>query len=218
MTSTHRAAAVVVAVAATLLLTACNPAQAGSAATVGDVRITESQVNASATEALTAAAADAQAAANGLDSATFLRQTTNRLIASQLLAIAAEEQGLTVTQAEIDTVIAQASNGVSAEQFEAQLAAQFAVPPSEVNDFVHDFVLHTKLGVKLDPSGDTTSQPAAANAYLVQVADQVGVTVSPRYGQWNADKATIDSDTNDLSVTPSPSTSPSPSPSASVAQ
>ena len=214
MTRTHRTAAVLVAVAATLLLTACNPAQAGAAATVGDVRITESQVNQSASEALTAAEADAQAAAAGLDSANFLRQTTDRLITSQLLAIAAAEEGITVSQAEIDAVIAQASNGASAEQFEAQLAAQFAVPPSEVNAFVHDFVLRTKLGVKLDPSGDTTSQRAAADARLVQVADQVGVTVNPRYGAWNPEKATIDGDLNDLSSTPTPSPSPSESASA----
>jgi SurA N-terminal domain len=209
MTRTHRTAATVVAVAATLLLTACNPAQAGSAATVGDVRITESEVNQSASEALAAASADAQTASTGLDSATFLRQTTNRYITSELLAIAAAEEGITVSQAEIDTVIAQASNGVPVEQFEAQLAAQFAVPPSGLNDFVHDFVLHSKLGAKLDPSGDSTAQRAAADARLVQVADRVGVTVSPRYGQWNPEKATIDSDLNDLSATPTPSSSPS---------
>lgn len=210
MTRTHRAAAVVVAVAATLLLTACNPAQAGAAALVGDVRITETQVNQAAADALAAATKDPNAAPGGLDSSTFLRQNTNRLITSELLAIAAQREGITVTQPEIDGVIAQAAGGTAAESFQAQIAAQFAVPPAELESFVHDFVVRQKLGAKLAPSGDSTAQRAAADAYLVQLADEVGVTVSPRYGHWNSETALIDDDLNDLSVPSSPSLEPSP--------
>lgn len=210
MTRTHRAAAVVVAVAATLLLTACNPAQAGAAALVGDVRITETRVNQAAGDALAAAMTDPNAAPGGLDSSTFLRQNTNRLITSQLLAIAALREGITVTQPEIDAVIAQAAGGATTETFEAQVAAQFAVPPDELESFVHDFVVRQKLGVKLAPTGDSTAQRAAADAYLVQLADEVGVTVSPRYGHWNSETALIDGDLNDLSVPKSASPEPSP--------
>jgi hypothetical protein len=209
MTRTYRAAAVTVTLAAALLLSGCNPAQAGSAAIVGDVRISETRVNQAAADALEAASADPAAAPNGFDASTFLRQTTNRLITSELLAVAAAEEGITVSQAEIDAVLAQAAAGATAGQLQAQLAAQFAVPPSEVDAFVRDFILRQKLGAKLDPGGDSTAQRAAADARLVQVADEVGVTVSPRYGHWNAESAVIDGDLNDLSVTPSPAPEPS---------
>lgn len=208
MTRTYRAAAVALALAATLVLTGCNPAQAGAAATVGDVRISETRVNQSAADALAAATAD-PSAAPGLDSSTFLRQTTNRLIASELLAIAAAEEGITVTQAEIDEVLVQAAGGSTVGQLETQLAAQFAVPPAEVDAFVRDFIVRQKLGAKLVPGDDTTAQRAAVDARLAEIADEVGVTVSPRYGHWNSETASIDGDLNDLSVTQSPEPEPS---------
>ena len=209
MTRTPRlAVALAAAAAATVLLTACNPAQAGSAALVGDIRITESRVNEATSDALAAAATLPDGQADALDPAAVLRQNVNRLIASELLATIAVEEGIVVTQGEIDALLAQASSGTDPDEFAAQIALQAGVPPEDLESFARDFLIQQKLGLKLAPTGDANAQQDASRARLVQEADERGVTVSPRYGAWDPTLAAVTGDLNDLSVTPSASDAP----------
>ena len=209
MTRTPRLAVVLAAAAAaTVLLTACNPAQAGAAALVGDIRITESRVNEATSDALAAAATLPDGQADSLEPAAVLRQNVNRLIASELLATIAVEEGIVVTQGEIDALLAQASAGTEPDEFAAQIALQAGVPPEDLESFARDFLIQQKLGQKLAPTGDANAQQAASRARLVQEADERGVTVSPRYGAWDPTQAVVSGDLNDLSVTPSPTAAP----------
>lgn len=212
MTRTRRlgaAAALAAAAAAAVLLTGCDPQQAGAAAIVGDVRISESEVNAAASDAMAAANKVPPGQGQPIDETVLLKQNTTRLIEAQLIAIAAAQEGVTVTQSEVDKLLQQASSGSDQLHFEGNLAVQAGVPPSGIDSFARDYLLRTKLGEKLVPGTDTNAQAKAVNAKLAQVAEQVGVTVSPRYGTWDPAQETIVGPPNDLSVTPSPSPSAS---------
>ncbi len=180
-------------------LAGCNPAEAGAAAVVGDVRITETRVNEGASEAADAAATLPDTPENALDNSQFMRENANRLISSVLLTRTAAEEGIVVTQAEVDELLNQASGGQPRPVLEATVAAQLAVPPSELNEFAYDFLVNRKLGEKLVPGTDVAAQNAAARARVVQTAAEVGVTVSPRYGAWDPTLGAITGSADDLS-------------------
>lgn len=208
MTRTRRlTAAGLLAVAAvlTLSLTACDPNQTGAAAIVDQVRITEAEVNQAASEAIAAADRVPPGQGQPIDRTQVLKQNTERLINSQLIAIAAAQEGVTVSQSEVDKLLQQASYGTDQLHFEGNIAVQAGVPPQAISSFARDFLLRQKLGQQLDPKGGPEAQMKAANAKISQVAEQVGVTVSPRYGTWDAATLAIGGPVNDLSVTPSPS-------------
>lgn len=197
----------------TLVLTACTPAQAGAAAIVGQTRITENHVNQAAAEAEQAAATLPDTPENALNTSTFLRENTNRLINSVVLERTCAEEGIVVTQAEVDALLLQAAGGQPPEILAATVAAQLAVPPTELNAFAKDFLLSQKLGQKLVPGTDTAAQTAAARARVAQTAAQLGVTVNPRYGTWDPTQAAIADDLDDLSRpagAPAPSSSDQP--------
>jgi SurA-like N-terminal domain len=200
---TRRVASPLLAVVAAGLLAGalagCNPAEAGAAAVVGDVRITETRVNEGAAEAAEAAATLPDTPENALDSSQFMRENANRLISSVLLTQTAAEEGIVVTQAEVDELLDQASGGQPRPVLEATVAAQLAVPPSELNEFAYDFLTNRKLGQKLVPGTDVSAQNAAARARVIQTADEVGVTVSPRYGAWDPSEGAIIGSADDLS-------------------
>lgn len=213
MTRTYRGVATVfvtpvLAIMAALLLSACDPMQAGSAALVGDVRITETQVNEAAAAAAAAAATIPPGQSQGIDPTTLLRQNLNRLISAELLARVAIEEGITVTPAEVDALLVQAAAGATRADFEAQIASQTGVPPTDLESFARDFLVQQKLGQKLAPGADQAAQAAAVQARLAQEAAEVGVTVSPRYGAWDATNGGINADLNDLSVPATPAASP----------
>lgn len=193
-----------------LALSACTPTQAGAAAIVGQTRITETHVNQAAAEAEQAAATLPDTPENALDTSTFLRENTNRLINSVVLEKTCAEEGIVVTQAEVDALLLQAAGGQPPAVLAATVAAQLAVPPSELNQFAKDFLLSQKLGQKLVPGSDAAAQSAAARARVAQTAAQLDVTVSPRYGAWDPAQAAITQGLDDLSR---PAVAPAPSPS-----
>src|SRR5262249_52113110 len=158
-------------------LGACQPAEAGAAAIVGDTRISESSVSAAANEAGAAGEAQPTGTVQPLDQTVLLRQNVTPMITSELVEIPPAEEGGTVTQTEVDNIIAQAKSGSPSDAaFEAGLAAQAGVPPSAVEDFARDYLLRQNLGEKLAPTGDLTAQNQAAADKLAQVATEVGVT------------------------------------------
>ena len=207
MTRARRASAAATVAVAAVLLSACGSTQAGAAAVVGDVRITETRVNQAAADAAAAASPFPPTRPRGSTPGTFPQANANRLVTSELLAIAAAQEGIVVTQSEVDTLLDQAAGDTSRAEFEAQIAAQTGVPPADLESFARDFIIQQKLGEILAPGADATAKTAAVNARLAQIAEQEGVTVSPRYGAWNAEAARIEGDVNDLS---SPQATPEP--------
>ena len=197
--SRRLAAAVMVAVAA-VALSACDPKQAGSAAVVGGVRITETSVNADAEAVLAAFRA---AGMTPPDTQTLLRTLVDRAVDNEIVEAAGLQAGIVVTQGEIDKLIS--DNGGR-----AALSASFAtrdglwLPPGQIDELARTSLIQLALGNKLVPSGASTAADAAVSAYNIRVAAKLGVAVSPRYGKWSKVSLQITGDLNDLSQ-PAPS-------------
>lgn len=170
--------------------------EAGSAATVGDVQIS--------TDALASQTEEIQeqrgVPAGTADSALTLG-VLQRLVITELVGQAASAQGVTVTQGEIDAATA---------EFEAQLggieALQAAyldsnVPASAIEGQVELSLQVQKLGSTLAPDADPNGQQQAVVQYVTGFGIQEGITVSPRFGTWDAGTLTVGPLPSDLSTT-----------------
>lgn len=216
------AAVAAAALGAVLLLGACaGPAKPGAAAVVGDERITDAQV-ADTTNAVKEVLGGVLP--NDLTDADLNRRVITNRLQFALVAVAAEREGLSVTQGEIDRLRAQATEQSGSEQALLKaVATQYAIPPSEVEAFIRFEIAATALIKKLG-KGDETAGNAAAVAYLGDLSEELGTEVSPRFGTWVPASIAVGPPPSDLATepgaaTPTPTLVPdggaSPSPSAS---
>ena len=185
----RRTAAVALAVSAVAALSACSStAHPGAAAVVGDQRITVATLQAHVA-AYRAAASAAKAQESPGTSGNVLSLLVNAQIVDQALA----QQGKSVTTGEVQqTEQAYAQQLGSAQALEQAIISQLHIAPSDFATFakyqVGQQMLIQLAGV--DPS--SSSAPTAFQKILQKSADNLGVTVNPRYGSWSA-KSTNDS-------------------------
>lgn len=192
--------------AAVVGLSACNPAEAGSAAVVGSNRVTESTIARDAKDVI--AQIEAQQAVPPATDA-LLRELVQRQVDIRLFNAAAAREGITVTQGQVEALITQAGGRATVEKSFATADQQWA-PASGVDDAARVFLIQQALAQKLAPGKSTAEQAAALQTYLADLSKQIGVSVSPRYGSWDAAKASVVAPVNDLS-SPAASASASPS-------
>jgi hypothetical protein len=182
----HAALAAAVALGA-LALTACDPLQPGSAAVVGTERITETEVNTAAYEA-----AEAQREA-GLepDVAELMRRQVDVRVATVLLEELADTYDVEVTRGQVDAFIRQ---GGGAEAWEASLVER-GLSPEQAREFARIQVLIDAVAEAIDPETGFTQIGAEAAA----LSEELGVEISPRYGQWDSQQVTIVAAVDDVS-------------------
>ena len=203
----RRVAAAVMLAIAVVALTACDPKQAGSAAVVGGVRITETSVNADAESVLAAFQAAGVAPPS---TQTLLRTLVERAVDNEIVEAAAKQAGILVTQGEIDKLISDNGGRVA-------LTASFAtrdglwLPPGQIDELARTSLIQLALGNRLVPGGAAASVDAAVSVYKARLAAKLGVSVSPRYGKWSRVTLQITGDLNDLSR-PAPAAAASVSP------
>ncbi len=190
-------AAAALAASAALVLTGCSNQDAGSAATFTDGRITEAELNAQIDEVLAAKGQSGTTEDPGL-----VQQTLGRMITTRLIDELAEDSGITVTQGQIDSMIA---------NYEAQLGGSESlriaflsenVAPSQINAFLRLQIQAQALGIELAPRGSAEEQGAAVYQAVSDYSQQVDTTVSPRFGTWDPQSLSLGPVPNDLSVPP----------------
>ncbi len=161
------AAGVVVGV---LALSGCQTSP-GAAALVGDDRISTSALQKEVDAALALPGVQPQLAS---DRAGFTRSELARLVTNFIIAAAAKEHHLTVSQADIDQQMnefAQQAGGTS-QLF--QQAEQSGIPRKELPDFSRYYVLEQKLGDALVSDVPVSaSQLSAAYQQNIDQFDQV---------------------------------------------
>lgn len=166
-----------VAVIAALTLTACDSQQIGAAAVVGDQRITVSDLQ-------DQARAIAELPDSTLDPHGDLSEIQRTILAlhirHEVLGRVAEDEGLEVTDAEIDTALEQGGLPASDESVVAEL--------DRTN--VHDQLMFQKLV----EAGDEAAAIETFNA----AAAELGIEVNPRYGTWGED-LTVTPDSGSIS-------------------
>lgn len=179
-----------------LTLAGCGGAQlAGSAAVVGDQRITDAQVAQDV--------ADVQAETNatvGEPNASLTQKTVERLVTQALVSQVAAQVGVNATQGEIDTLRKQAEDSQGGPDQLAAAAGQSGVPVGNIDEVLRTQLLVQKIGAKLAPNGDPNTQNQAAFEAVVKYGQEHGVTVSPRFGSWNIDQVQMGARPTDVSV------------------
>lgn len=178
-----------------LALTACGGQQAGAAAIVGDTSITEDHLNNSIQTVLAAQG-------RSVDDASYAMTSTalDRMITTELVDQLAADLDVEVTQGEIDAVIAAYVEQAGGEEELENFLLQQDVAPEEIPALLRLNLLVEKLGVLIDPQGTPETQSMAVFQIASVFADEVGVTVNPRFGGWDGPNLAVTEVPNDLSV------------------
>jgi foldase protein PrsA len=146
---------------ALLVLSGCGDGatRAGSAAVVGDEEISTDDLR----DLVDRGLADPQAAQQfGADRQGYQRQVLARLINREVLAEAAEREGVEVSQGDIDAQFAEFSEQVGGrEALEAQ-AAQSGISPTDLPGFIRDIVVERQLGDALTDDVDVPREQLEA--------------------------------------------------------
>ncbi|WP_327414376.1 SurA N-terminal domain-containing protein [Streptomyces sp. NBC_01233] len=179
----HRRTALSVSAAlllATPLLSACSgESRPGTAAVVGGERITTSALQAQVNDVRAAQNRTGQAAAELIASTPNLeRQKLDSMLQSHVIDKMAGTAGISVSAKEIeDEREAYVEENKGTEQFEALLLQKGAMAPGQVDRFLRDRVLLTKLTAKYGQG--KLEEPARA------AATDLHIEVNPRYGAWD---------------------------------
>lgn len=195
------------ALTAATLLAGCGVDLAGSAAVVGDQRVTETQL----ADAVSQVRAEAGPAA--FDPAKASHENVTRLTRQLLVGDAVAREGIVVTPSQVDALLAataQSSGGH--DKLAAALLAQDSVPASAVPAYALTFLQQQELGKKLAPTTADGGQQAVG-AYLSKLSAELDVQISPRYGTWDLTTLGLGAPPTDLAA-PAGGVAPSASPPA----
>ena len=179
--------------AAALLLTGCS--QVGAAATLGDIKITQATVQGSV-DSILAERAKVDTAQMDLQSGEELNRGQLRfhLYHAILRAIGAELK-MEVTKAEIDTRRASILDQVGGAEFLPTALVSAGIAPEDLDTYIEIISLSEKISQALTASGVTEDQIGIETQNLVAAkANELGVTINPRYGKWDAEVADIVAD------------------------
>lgn len=174
----------VLVLAVGLVASGCGQIRAGAAALVGDQRIAVEEL------AQSVRATQQAATRNGLrlpDRAALVRAVLSRQIVGAILDESAERKGITVTRREVRQRIAQ----LGGRQRPEPQAVRRAIPPEELDDYIRRRIIAERLARSLGPGGDARARPAALLAYLRRLARGMDITVSPRYGKFDAGRLAV---------------------------
>lgn len=192
-----------IAVATALLLTGCS--QVGAAATLGDTKITQATVQGSI-DSILAERAKVDTTQMQLETGESLNRGQLRFhLLSALLRAVGEELKLTVTKAEIDTRRASIVDQVGGASALPNALVNAGIAPADLDTYIEAISMSDKISQALVASGVAQDQVGAELQKLVVAkAKELGVTVNPRYGKWNAETADIQAaDPASTAVTPS---------------
>lgn len=185
--------------AATLLLAGCagqgSAIAAGAAATVGDMRVSQEDLNSQVTAVLTAQ----QRPVDSQDAA-LTGEVLSFLITNELVDMLAQREGVTVTQGEIDLVLLGYDGDVGGRSEVERIFTERNVAPSQIEAFVKTNLLAKRLSQVIAPGVSAEEQNLALLAALAEISDAAGTQVSPRYGTWDAERLSVGPMPDDLSV------------------
>lgn len=183
------AAGLVVAGAA---ISGCSPNLAGSAAVVGDVRISDEQLTQEAQQVTSALQIDQSDRVNQVILDRMIRQ----IIFNEMAA----EQGIDITQGQLDQFIADTAKQLGGEtQLENQLM-QSGVPGPAIQSFAKTYLQQQALAQKLAPGKTADQQGQALGETAMQISQAMNTQVSPRFGTWDTDNLSVGAVPNDLSA------------------
>jgi len=191
-----------VAVATTLLLTGCS--QVGSAATLGSTKISQATVQGSI-DAILAARQGVDTSQMQLETGEILNRSQLRFhLLTELLLEVGKEIKLSVSKAEIDTRRQGIIDQVGGEEALPNALVGAGIAPNDFDKYIEAILISDKITQTLTAAGVTEADMGAQiSKIVVAKAKELGVTVNPRYGKWDATVAdVVASDAAGTAVTP----------------
>ena len=190
-------------IAAALLLTGCS--QVGAAATFGDTKITQATVQGSI-DSILAERAKVDTTQMQLETGEVLNRSQLRFhLFSAILRAVGEELKLEVTKAEIDTRRASILEQIGGVESLPSALVNAGIAPEDLDKYIEALSFSDKISQALVASGVTEDQISAEIQKIIAAkANELGVTVNPRYGKWDPTVADIvENDPASSAVTPS---------------
>ena len=190
-------------VAAALLLTGCS--QVGAAATVGGTKITQATVQGSI-DSILAERGKVDISQMQLETGEALNRGQLRFhLLSALLRAVGKELKLEITKAEIDTRRASIVEQVGGVASLPSALVGAGIAPEDFDTYIEAISFSEKISQSILASGVTQDQVGAEiQKLIVAKSKELGVTVNPRYGKWDAEAADIVAvDPASTAVTPS---------------
>jgi hypothetical protein len=177
--------------AAGLALAACGPTLSGSAAVVGEQRLTDSdlaQTTSQLTEQL------------GIpESAQVSQAVLSRWIVAELVDEMASRKGIDVTKGDVDAAVAEEAERAGGQQALEQAALQAGVLPDTIPEVVRTTLLVEALSQGTITGDDPTGQTGLLTQ-IQQLSDEVTPQVSPRFGTWDPTQLSVGALPDDLST------------------
>lgn len=175
-----------------LLLTGCaQQTLAGSAAVVGDARLTDAELGQTVTtltEKLGIPASDQVSQA-----------VLSRWMVAQMVEELAAQKGVAVSKGEVDQTIADESEQSGGREAFESGALQAGVLPEDIPDAVRTSLLIDKLSQTTITGDDPSGQTGLITA-VQAISDDLDPQVSPRFGTWDAEQLTVGALPDDLST------------------
>ena len=124
---------------------------------------------------------------------------------SAILRAVGEELKIEVTKAEIDTRRASILEQIGGAEALPSALVNAGIAPQDLNKYIEALSFSDKISQALAAMGATGDQLGIEIQKLIAAkANELGVTVNPRYGKWDAEIADIvESDPASSAVTPS---------------
>jgi hypothetical protein len=173
------------------VLSGCAQTLAGSAAVVGDARMTDnelSQTVTTLTEKL------------GIQPSDQVSQAIlSRWMVGELVEQLAQDKGITLTKGEVDAAIAEQVESAGGQEAFEQSALQAGVLPEGIPEAVRVSLLIDKM-TQFTITGDDPTGQAGLIVQVQQLADTLDPQVSPRFGTWDAQQLTVGALPDDLST------------------
>jgi hypothetical protein len=178
--------------------------RAGSAAVVGDQRISTSQV--------TTTAAELTGQAQALDRQAAVSTTLTYLVQSAVMTrvAAAQRPPVTVTDGDVASLRQSLLQQVGGAQALDQAFLQQRVPKSQQDAYLRLLLLRQRVGQQVDPGGVADgSYQTAVDKLVEQESRRLHVAVNPRFGRWDAARGLVGQlASGGLATAASPSPSP----------
>ena len=176
--------------ASALFLTGCS--QVGTAASVGSTKITQATVQASV-DAILAARKGVDTSQMQIETGEALNRAQLRFhLITQLLREVGKELTITVTKAEIDTRRQSILTQVGGEASLPNALVGAGIAPNDLDQYIEAITYSDKITQAITASGVAQDQVSAEIQKLVVAkAKELGVTVNPRYGTWDAENADL---------------------------
>jgi hypothetical protein len=161
-------------------LTACAPVRAGSAAIVGDTRITTDQVRSTVDELVRQSPQVQRPQAVG----TTVSALVEYALVDQLAA--RQHPPVSVSDAEIAASRAQFTQQAGGEKAIEQAFLQQQVPKSGESRFLRSLLLRQKIAAQLAPNATSDDQRSAAFSKAALALEQrLSIRVNPRFGKFD---------------------------------